>query len=178
MPTAWNGNYSPSDGATVEVALSRVNLSNLGVSVLTYPSEELIEEMTYLLNAYCEQLLIIGQAHTISKNKAIHVSEAELVSGTVMANWSDHQRQKNAVTAMNLQVSVTSSLRCGFLNDTSRRKSWFVGLGKNSKGMTRGHQRRKRMRTRSQVYRRQKRTRKKITKIGPSANNAKSRNGE
>lgn len=72
----------------MEVALSRVSIRNLGLSGLTYPSEELIEEMSYLLNAYCEQLLIIGQAHTISKNKAIHVSDAELVSGTIVANWS------------------------------------------------------------------------------------------
>lgn len=105
IPTAWNGNHSPSDGATVNVALSRaVSLHNLGLSNMTHPSGELLEEMTYLLNAYCEQLLIIGQAHTISKNKAVHVSEAELVSGTITANWSDHQRQKNAVAAMNLQT--------------------------------------------------------------------------
>ncbi|KAG1748832.1 RdRP-domain-containing protein [Suillus paluster] len=104
IPPLWNGDYSPSDGATVKAALSRVDLRNLGLSGLTDPSEELIEEMTYLLNAYCEQLLVIGQAHTISKNKDIHVSEAELVSGTIMANWSDHQRRRNAVSAMNLQT--------------------------------------------------------------------------
>lgn len=106
IPTAWNGDSSPSDGATVKIALSRVSLHNLGLSELPGSmSRELIEEMIYLFNAYCEQLLIIGQAHTISKNKAIHVSEAELVSGTIMANWTDHQRQKNAVTAMNLQTN-------------------------------------------------------------------------
>ncbi|KAG2139006.1 RdRP-domain-containing protein [Suillus clintonianus] len=104
IPTAWNGNSSPSDGAIVEVALSRVSLHSLGLSGLTDPSEELMEEMSYLLHAYCEQLLIVGQAHTISKNKAIHVSEAELVSGTIMANWSDHQRRRNAVSSMNLQT--------------------------------------------------------------------------
>ncbi|KAG0706495.1 RdRP-domain-containing protein [Suillus ampliporus] len=104
IPQQWNGNYSPSDGATVETALSRVDLCNLGLSGLTDPSEELVEEMTYLLNAYCEQLLVIGQAHTISKNKDIHVSEAELVSGTIMANWSDPHRRRNAVSAMNLQT--------------------------------------------------------------------------
>ncbi|KAG1819741.1 RdRP-domain-containing protein [Suillus subaureus] len=103
IPTAWNGNSSPSDGATVETALSYIDLRHLGLPGLTDPSEELMEEMTYLLNAYCEQLLIVGQAHTVSKNKNIHVSEAELVSGTIMANWSDHQRRRNAVSAMNLQ---------------------------------------------------------------------------
>ncbi|KAG1856675.1 RdRP-domain-containing protein [Suillus subalutaceus] len=104
IPTAWNGDSSPSDGATVEVALSYVDLRHRGLPGLTDPSEELMEEMTYLLNAYCEQLLIVGQAHTISKNKNIHVSEAELVSGTIMANWSDHHRRRNAVSAMNLQT--------------------------------------------------------------------------
>ncbi|KAG1720815.1 RdRP-domain-containing protein [Suillus occidentalis] len=104
IPTAWNGNSSPSDGANVEAALSYVDLSYLGLPGLTDPSEELMEEMTYLLNAYCEQLLIIGQAHTMSKNKNIHVSEAELVSGTIMATWSDHHHRRNAVSAMNLQT--------------------------------------------------------------------------
>ncbi|KIK37017.1 hypothetical protein CY34DRAFT_26176 [Suillus luteus UH-Slu-Lm8-n1] len=104
IPTAWNGNSSPSDGANVEAALSYVDLSHLGLPGLTDPNEELMEEMTYLLNAYCEQLLIIGQAHTMSKNKNIHVSEAELVSGTIMATWSDHHRRRNAVSAMNLQT--------------------------------------------------------------------------
>ncbi|KAG1736860.1 RdRP-domain-containing protein [Suillus paluster] len=104
IPPPWNGNYSPSDGDTVKTALSRVDLRHIGLSGLTDPSEELIEEMTYLLKAYCEQLLVIGQAHTISKNKNIHVSEAELVSGTIMADWSDHQRRRDAVSAMNLQT--------------------------------------------------------------------------
>jgi len=61
--------------------------------------------MSYLLDAYCERLLVIGQTHTITKNKHIHVSEAELVSGTIMANWSDHARRREAVTAMNVETS-------------------------------------------------------------------------
>ncbi|KAG1835528.1 RdRP-domain-containing protein [Suillus variegatus] len=104
IPPAWNGSSSPSDGATVEAALSYVDLRHLGLPGLPDPSEELMEEITYLLNAYCEQLLIVGQAHTMSKNKNIHVSEAELVSGTIMATWSDHQRRRNTVSAMNLQT--------------------------------------------------------------------------
>jgi RNA-dependent RNA polymerase len=139
IPTAWNGNSSPSNGATVEAALSYVDLSHVGLPGLTDPSEELMEEMTYLLNAYCEQLLIIGQAHTMSKNKNIHVSEAELVSGTIMATWSDHHRRRNAVSTMNLQVSMISSPHYGFFNDIFRRKSSFAGSGKNSRGRTREH---------------------------------------
>ncbi|KAG1889021.1 RNA dependent RNA polymerase-domain-containing protein [Suillus fuscotomentosus] len=104
IPQEWNEDRSPSDGASVEDALSRVGLRNLGLLGLTPPTQELIEEMTYLLEAYCEQLLVIGQSHTILKNKDSHVSEAELLSGTIMANWSDHRRRRDAVTAMNLQT--------------------------------------------------------------------------
>ncbi|KAG2109648.1 RdRP-domain-containing protein [Suillus discolor] len=104
IPQEWNEDRSPSDGASVENALSHVGLRNLGLSGLTPPTQELIEEMTYLLEAYCEQLLVIGQSHTILKNKDSHVSEAELLSGTIMANWSDHHRRRDAVTAMNLQT--------------------------------------------------------------------------
>lgn len=104
IPQEWNEDYSPSDGTSVKDALSRASLRNLGLSGLPNPTQELIEEMTYLLEAYCDQLLVIGQSHTILKNKDSHVSEAELVSGTIMANWSDHHRRRDAVTAMNLQT--------------------------------------------------------------------------
>lgn len=104
MPQDWNEDYSPSDGTTVEDALASVSLRNLGLLRLPDPTLELVEEMTYLLEAYCEQLMAIGQSHTILKNKYSHVSEAELVSGTIMANWSDHHRRRDAVTAMNLQT--------------------------------------------------------------------------
>ncbi|KAG1749623.1 RdRP-domain-containing protein [Suillus paluster] len=104
IPQDWNEDYSPSDGVTVEDALSRVGLRNLGLSGLSDPSEQLTEEMKYLLDAYCDQLMVIGQSHTILKNKNSHISEAELVSGTIMANWSDHHRRRDAVTAMNLQT--------------------------------------------------------------------------
>ncbi|KAG1757987.1 RdRP-domain-containing protein [Suillus lakei] len=104
IPQEWNEDFSPSNGYTVEEAFADVGLRNLGLSGLTDPTQELIEEMTYLLEAYCDQLLVIGQSHTILKNKDSHVSEAELVSGTIMANWSDHHRRRDAVTAMNLQT--------------------------------------------------------------------------
>jgi len=106
MPQHWNGDYSPSNGTIVEDALNGVGLRSLGLSGLTNPNEELMEEMTYLLDEYCNQLLVIGQLHTILKNKDSNVSEAELISGTIMANWSDHHRRRDAVSAMNLQVRV------------------------------------------------------------------------
>jgi hypothetical protein len=133
MPQQWNRSYSPSNGGVVEKALSRVASRHLGRSALTRPNEELIKEMSHLLDAYCERLLMIGQTHTITKSKGIHVSEAELVSGTIMANWSDHARRRDAVTAMNLQVSVAFNLRHVFLHDSFRRVSSSVRSGQSSR---------------------------------------------
>lgn len=133
MPEEWNEAYSPSDGAIVKQAFSRVGLRSLGLSGLTDPTQELIEEMTYLLEAYSDQLMVIAQAHTLLKKKNSHVSEAELVSGTIMANWSDHHRRREAVSAMNLQVSVVFSLRHRFLDDISRHVSSSVRSGRSSK---------------------------------------------
>ncbi|KAJ8589428.1 RdRP-domain-containing protein [Rhizopogon salebrosus TDB-379] len=107
MPQEWNEDYSPSDGGSVQMALAHVGLRSLGLSGLTAPTAELTEEMTHLLDAYGEQLMAIGQAHTILKKKDSYVSEAELVSGTIMANWTDHHRRRDAVSAMNLQGRAT-----------------------------------------------------------------------
>ncbi|GBE85127.1 hypothetical protein SCP_0703130 [Sparassis crispa] len=104
-PGSWNKSYPPSDCAVIIRALSSINLPNLGLPAHTKPSKELSEEMQHLLDAYCDQLLAIAKVHTITKTKDAYISEAELVSGTIMANWSDHRRQKDAVSAMNLQTS-------------------------------------------------------------------------
>ncbi|KAG6333288.1 hypothetical protein ID866_5806 [Astraeus odoratus] len=103
-PEEWHEPNSPSKGEIVEDALRRVGLYGLGLPALDEPSEELYEEMRCLLDEYCDQLTTIGKAHTLSKNKDIVVSESELVSGTLMANWSDHHRRREAVTAMNMQT--------------------------------------------------------------------------
>lgn len=103
MPQEWSENRTPSGGDLVEHALRQVGLYGLGLS-LTAPSGELEEEMDHLLEDYCQRLFAIATTHTISKNKDIYVSESELVSGTIMANWSDHHRRREAVGAMNLQV--------------------------------------------------------------------------
>jgi hypothetical protein len=55
-----------------------------------------------MFTPYCEQLLGTGWTHTMN----IHISEAELVSGTVMANWSNHARRREAVPAVGLHVSI------------------------------------------------------------------------
>jgi RNA-dependent RNA polymerase len=138
VPQQWNGSRSPSDGYTVEMALySCVSFRRLNLLGFGDPDEELTEEMSCLLDAYCERLLVIGQTHTITKNKNIHVSEAELVSGTIMADWSDHARRQAAVTAMNLQVRVVFNLCHTFLNDGYRRVSSSVRPGQSSWRKTR-----------------------------------------
>ncbi|KAH7930596.1 RdRP-domain-containing protein [Leucogyrophana mollusca] len=104
FPQPFNAGYSPSDGEVIARALKCLGLHRLGLPALDTPADELLEEMEYLLEAYSDQLLTIAKAHTIFKNKDIYVSEAELLSGTIMANWSDHRRRREAVTAMNLQT--------------------------------------------------------------------------
>lgn len=103
IPREWNENYTPSGGDIIEHALRQVNLYALGLN-LGAPSDQLQEEMDYLLDDYCQRLLAIATTHTLSKNKDDYVAESELVSGTIMANWSDHHRRREAVGAMNLQV--------------------------------------------------------------------------
>ena len=110
IPEEWGGVDSPSNGEVIEHALRGVVLHGLGLPALERPPEELCQEMQYLLDEYCDQLTAIGKVHTLSKNKDIPVSEAELVSGTLMANWSDHHRRREAVNAMNLQVSINFRL--------------------------------------------------------------------
>lgn len=109
MPKAWYRPGPPSQGEIVENALHGVRLYDIGLPELLQPSDELCDEMQHLLEEYCEQLKSIGQAHTLSKSKDIFVSEAELVSGTLMANWPDHHRRREAVNAMNMQASAKLS---------------------------------------------------------------------
>ena len=130
MPEEWNEEYSPSDGDIVQEAFSHMSLLSLGLSGLPDPTPELIEEMGYLLDAYSEQLMGIGQTHTILKKKLSHVSEAELVSGTIMANWSDHRRRRDAVSAMNLQVGVVFFCATDFLKIFLDTRTRSCGQGR------------------------------------------------
>lgn len=121
-PREWDRKYSPSQGAKIEEALRGVGLFALGLPPLQAPPTELYEEMRYLLDEYCDQLSIIGKSHTLSKNKDFLVAEAEIVSGTLMATWSDQHRRREAVAAMNLQTyelvrAVRAELRA---RDTER----------------------------------------------------------
>jgi RNA-dependent RNA polymerase len=98
---------TPSDGNSVLSALKKIDLSELGLPPLQPPQHELMEEMEQLLEAYSEHLVSIARIHTTSKLRDAQVSEAELISGTIVGKWSDHRKRREAVVAMNLQVPIT-----------------------------------------------------------------------
>ena len=95
---------TPSDGNCIFNALMGIDLSELGLPPLQPPQDDLQEEMLQLLEAYSEHLASIAQMFSISKSRGI--SEAELISGTIMGKWSDHRKRREAVIAMNIQVSI------------------------------------------------------------------------
>ena len=95
---------TPSDGNCIFNALMEIDLSELGLPPLLPPQDDLREEMEQLLDAYSEHLESIAQIHSFSKSRG--VSEAELISGTIIAKWPDHRKRREAVIAMNLQVSI------------------------------------------------------------------------
>jgi RNA-dependent RNA polymerase len=98
---------TPSDGNCIYNALMGIDLSELSLPPLQPPQDDLREEMLQLLDAYSEHLVSIAQVHSISKLRSrIGVSEAELISGTIMAKWSDHRKRREAVISMNSQVSI------------------------------------------------------------------------
>jgi hypothetical protein len=92
------------DGAKIRRALVSVGLRSLGLPSLDFPQEELLEDMRNILDEYSEQLMAIAKTHTISKRVNAYLSEAELVSGTIQERY-DHRKRREAVSAMNLQVS-------------------------------------------------------------------------
>ena len=97
---------TPSDGNSLFNALMEIDLSELGLPPLQPPENDLKEEMEQLLGVYREHLESIAQIFTISKSRGARISEAQLISGTITAKWSDHHKRREAVIAMNLQVSI------------------------------------------------------------------------
>jgi RNA-dependent RNA polymerase len=87
-------------------ALSHVAVDGVFMtSLLGAPPDELIEEMESIFNRFCEDLFSIAQTHTVSSRPNIHLSEAEVVSGTSLERYADHRKRKETVAAMNLQVA-------------------------------------------------------------------------
>jgi hypothetical protein len=99
------------DGEKIRAALASVGLRSLGLPSLDSPPEDLLEEMGNILDEYSDQLMVIAKTHTISKRANAYLSEAELVSGTIQERY-DHRKRREAVSAMNLQVSSRSTLSC------------------------------------------------------------------
>jgi hypothetical protein len=109
-----HGDLALTDGTKIWSCLQKTNMDDLGLEALLDPLPEgLMNEMGHLLEAYSDRLLTIAQTHTLSKlvDSESNLLEEELVSGTIMASWADHNRRNDAVTAMNLQVSVRQQNR-------------------------------------------------------------------
>lgn len=66
------------------------------------PDEELLEEMRHVLDEYCQQLLSIAKAYTVSKGSAARLSESELVCGCIIEWYIDHGKRMETTKSMNL----------------------------------------------------------------------------
>ena len=97
---------TPNSGTAILQSMMEIDLEEIGLPPLEPPHENLMEEMEQLLEAYSEHLGAVARTHTPSKSPDARVSEAELISGTILAKWSDHRKRREAVIAMNLQVLV------------------------------------------------------------------------
>lgn len=105
------------DGEKIMNAFRGLSLVGLGLQPIdVLPSEDVLNEMQDILEEYSTQLHTIAKAHCTSKRPSDSLSEAELVSGTIQGKWADHRRRREAVTAMNLQVSRTAN---------SDRRKWL-----------------------------------------------------
>ncbi|KAF7310495.1 RdRP-domain-containing protein [Mycena chlorophos] len=105
------------DTRKIHLALRSVGLRRLGLPSLdsTVP-EELKQQMEVIMDKYSYQLLDIAKANTTSKRSdRHHLSEAELVSGTIQERYADHRKRKEAIAAMNLQTTeLVRSIRFEF----------------------------------------------------------------
>ena len=95
---------TPSDGNYIVNALMQIDLPELGLPELDPPQDDLWDEMLQLLEAYSEHLEYIARLFSISKSRKI--TEEELVSGTITGKWPDQRKRREAVIAMNIQVSI------------------------------------------------------------------------
>ena len=102
-PPPLNPGTSPSGGDIIIDALQQT-ISNLDLSSLETPPDDLMEEMESLLNYHTEKLLAIAYTHAVSKNHEARLSEGELISGTIKSKWVDHRKRREGIISMNLQV--------------------------------------------------------------------------
>ena len=103
----YEADLFPSDGITIWNSLRQIDdLDDIELLFPLRSSSNLIAEMKHLLEAYSDRLFVIAQTHSLSKYADSNLLEEEIVSGTIMAKWADHNKRREAVTAMDLQVSV------------------------------------------------------------------------
>jgi RNA-dependent RNA polymerase len=96
---------SPTDGATIRSALKHIDLYGLGLPSLEESSDDLMEEMEALFyDYYIDKLFSIAKTHAVTKHTDAMLTEAEVISGTIMAKWSDHRKRRDSAIAMNFQV--------------------------------------------------------------------------
>ena len=105
-PDLHHGRSDPCDSFTISPHLVQLRAS-VGCGE---PSASLMAEMKHLLEAYSDRLIVIAQAYSLSKHKDSRLSEEELVSGTIMAYWADHNKRREAVVSMNLKVSTREKI--------------------------------------------------------------------
>jgi RNA-dependent RNA polymerase len=108
-PDRRHGHLLPSDGLNIWCCLRKTGVD------LGQPSADIMEEMKYLLEAYSDRLSAIAQAYSLSKHAESSLSEEELVSGTIMAHWADHNKRREAVVSMNLKVSSGEEIVITFI---------------------------------------------------------------
>jgi RNA-dependent RNA polymerase len=84
--------------------LMDLDLSGLNLPPLVTLSRSLMKEMRSPCEYYIERLTAISQTHTLSKSPEARLTEEELVSGTILSNWSDHRKRIDSLTALNFQV--------------------------------------------------------------------------
>ncbi|KAJ8503648.1 hypothetical protein ONZ45_g10666 [Pleurotus djamor] len=101
------------DGKTIMDALKRLDLDSIALPSLEHPTDELTEEMGDILEDYSTQLAHLAKVHSASRRASDHLSEAELVSGTIQSKWIDSHKRREAVRTMNMQTHelVTATRR-------------------------------------------------------------------
>ena len=107
----------PTDGPKMREALSTLQSEVPWLPDLPNPSDDLRNEMEFIFHQYAEQLAAISSTHALSDHPNHHLTEAELVSGTIESTWSNHRGRQEAATAMNFQAS-------SFINVGVFRYSW------------------------------------------------------
>ncbi|KAF8063609.1 RdRP-domain-containing protein [Lyophyllum atratum] len=105
----------PTFGPVITDALLRFRTDRLDLPSIFEIEDDVLQEMDDLMEMYMTELQFIAKAHTLAKHPNEQLSEAELVSGTIQARWSDHHKRRDTVASMNLQTQqLTKAIRREF----------------------------------------------------------------